>query len=228
VYFLRATEIFNINDDKFFDNKINESDKKYLKFLCEDDTSSFKLIYSDKIEKTKVNVFYSGTNYLPNVTTFKSIGVIKSHMTTNHSFENMVYTLGRLNKRSDKRVRKVDLQKIVYDEDNLFPTTLQEVEMKLGFVKLRKFFNLSQCEYDKEKEIFYVFIKPCKSIQLTLDLSEKLYDKDKKLDFFSKRIDEETKEEFFYGYNYMMIKIKKINSNLTEVFNIVRNSIFKV
>jgi hypothetical protein len=162
--------------EDFYENKINKKDEGFLKSLLEDDVSSFELTLSEKYKGTKMNVYYSSQKYLPKVEPFKTQGVVKIAITTDESFEKMLYLVVPFSSRVklDKGIKAMEVIKETkpekeYDEDFnfIFPDTVQNLDICASqFMKIRRFCTINSFQYDKKQNIFYIFFKPCKNLIL--------------------------------------------------------------
>jgi hypothetical protein len=167
VYYLKATKDFPFTDEDFTKNQFLKKDKEFLKSLLKDDVSSFELVYSEKFNKTKVNSFYSSLRYLPKVTIYKEVGVLKNIITTNHPFENILYTLIPLfsRKNIDSGMTNMEFLSEINDSECNFkyPGIVQTFELQPAkIVKPRKITGMNFIEYEEKTKTFNLFIKPCK------------------------------------------------------------------
>jgi hypothetical protein len=82
-----------MTDSDFQENYITEKDKLFLKSLLRESSSSNELLFSHLKGTTKASGFLSKEKYLPNVTIFKNTNMILTSITTEYSFDKLLYTM---------------------------------------------------------------------------------------------------------------------------------------
>jgi hypothetical protein len=174
IFALKKTLEYPMDDSEFAKEYITEKDRLFLKSLIYESSSSNELLFSHLKGTTRANGFISKVKYLPNVTIFKNTSNIKSTITTEYSFDKVLYSLIPLfqkkmiisgtdikNFELIKEIPKDELkEKYNMDEDSpLFFTGYDLVSIP-GFVEKRKILDMTIMEYDVLTKTFYLYVKP--------------------------------------------------------------------
>jgi hypothetical protein len=154
---------------------ITPEDKGFLKSLIHDNSSSNELLFSHLKGSTRANGFISKDKYLPETTIFKNTNMLNTSVTTEHSFEKVLYNLIPLfSKRkitSDKisnsfeyiKEQSPEEIKDNYGINSKFPLIYLESDIifNFGLLENRKLMDITTIEYDSQSKTLYYFMKPC-------------------------------------------------------------------